>query len=1104
MPTPNDNDRLRTTNHEPNSTPASPDVTTHFAQGLPPVNAETAAYVPGQGTKPKGTETDRAAASVAVPGYEIETVLGRGGMGVVYKAHHLALKRTVALKMVLAGGHAGPRELARFRIEAEAVARLQHPNIVQIHEIDEADGHPYCALEFVAGGNLKGKIEGKPMPARESARLVEALARAMQLAHSRNVVHRDLKPANILLAADGTPKITDFGLARQMDSDSGETQAGAVMGTPSYMAPEQASGRAHEAGPAADVYALGAILYACLTGRPPFKGKTVVETLDQVRTQEPVPPSRWQTSVSLDLETICLKCLRKEPENRYASAAELADDLHRYQNGEPIQARPVGMVERMVKWVRRRPAIATLWGALATVVVGAFALVAWQLEETRAALELGEKQSRERALAQVNTLRNAAPGAVPSILADVERHRADVLPKLREFWAEGGDQPTRMRLALALLPVEPELVSAELVASMLTVEDPAEVLLAREALLPLKAQLTGPLWTKAEDANVSEAERFRALAALAAFDPDNLRWSKTGPASVEGMLRANPFYLASWAQALRPVRPYLLESLREVFRGQKLAEYQKLATSVLADYAVDQPQVLADLLMDADEKQFAVIYPKFKEQTEQGLPLLIGEIDKQLPADLPSSDEKRERLGKRQANAAVALLKLQQSEKAWLLLKHSPDPRARSYLIHRLSSLGVGALAILKHLEKESDLTICRALLLSLGEYGERELSPEDRKAVLPKLQDIYRTAADPGLHGAAEWLLRQWQQEAWLKQLNEEWAIDKEQRQKRLQGIQGPLTKDKNKTLPQWYVNGQGQTMVVIPGPVEFLMGSPSTEEGGQSAIESQHKRRIGRTFALAAKPVTVKEFRRFLESNKLEAWFESGGAAPLMKRYSPDENGPIILVDWYRAAAYCNWLSEQEGIPPEQWCYETNALRLSQEKVSATVMMLIQRHPLTAAATSFLLDRQPQVTALRKNYLSLTGYRLPTEAEWEYACRAEAVTSRYYGETEELLPKYAWYRKNSQSKTWPVGTLKPNDFGLFDMHGSVYNWCQERYLNYPQGEQEDREDAYSVIRLESRLLRNGSFASHALTVRSAYRASYVPEDRGFNIGFRPARTYR
>jgi WD40 repeat protein len=378
MPPTNANDPLRTTDCEPSPAPPGRDVTADFAPASSDAGGRTGTYMAGEAAQPSGAELERAAGAASVPGYEIEAVLGRGGMGVVYKARHLALKRTVALKMVLAGGHAGPGELARFRSEAEAVARLQHANIVQIHEVGEADGHPYCALEFVEGGNLAGKLKDKPLPAREAAKLVEALARAMQLAHSRNVVHRDLKPANVLLASPGResgeliPKITDFGLARQLDSDSGATQAGQVMGTPSYMAPEQASGRAHEAGPAADIYALGAILYECLTGRPPFKGRTVVETLDQVRTQEPVPPSRVArmgdraTTVPLDLETICLKCLRKEQELRYASAAELADDLVRYQRGEPIRARPVGGVERAVKWVKRNPVVT---GAAVVVVL---------------------------------------------------------------------------------------------------------------------------------------------------------------------------------------------------------------------------------------------------------------------------------------------------------------------------------------------------------------------------------------------------------------------------------------------------------------------------------------------------------------------------------------------------------------------------------------------------------------------------------------------------------------------------------------------------------------------------------------------------------------
>ncbi len=311
-----------------------------------------------------------------VPGYALESVLGRGGMGVVYKARHLALKRAVALKMILGAGHAGEDQRARFKAEAEAVARLQHPNIVQVYEVGEAAGHPFCALELVEGGSLDARLDGRPLTAREAAHLVEALARAMHLAHARNVVHRDLKPGNVLLASDGTPKVTDFGLARHLDADSGVTQAGTVMGTPSYMAPEQASGQAHAAGPPADVYALGAVLYACLTGRPPFKGATVQETLEQVRTRPPVAPRLSQPDTPIDVETICLKCLAKEPEKRYPSAKELADDLGRFLCGEPIAARPVGAPERAWLWCRRNRAVAGLAATLALLFVAASAISA--------------------------------------------------------------------------------------------------------------------------------------------------------------------------------------------------------------------------------------------------------------------------------------------------------------------------------------------------------------------------------------------------------------------------------------------------------------------------------------------------------------------------------------------------------------------------------------------------------------------------------------------------------------------------------------------------------------------------------------------------------
>jgi hypothetical protein len=298
-----------------------------------------------------------------VPGYEILSELGRGGMGVVYKARHVTLKRLVALKMIVSGAYAGSEEEARA--EAETAARLQHPNIVQVYEVGTHQGRPYMALEFVPGGSLADKLDGTPRLPRQAAELLETLARAVHTAHAAGVVHRDLKPANVLVGERWTLKVADFGLAKRLDGPA-QTVTGVIKGTPPYMAPEQAAGQAKEVGPAVDVYALGAILYELLTGRPPFRGTTPLETLLLVQVQEPVPPSRLNLKVPRDLETICLKCLQKAPHKRYASAEALAEDLRRFRAGEPIEARPVGTVERAVKWVRRRPAVA---GLLATVVL---------------------------------------------------------------------------------------------------------------------------------------------------------------------------------------------------------------------------------------------------------------------------------------------------------------------------------------------------------------------------------------------------------------------------------------------------------------------------------------------------------------------------------------------------------------------------------------------------------------------------------------------------------------------------------------------------------------------------------------------------------------
>jgi hypothetical protein len=270
----------------------------------------------------------------AVSGYEILGELGRGGMGIVYRARQQSLGRLVALKMLLPGA-AGPEELARFRREAEAIAALRHANFVHIYDVGEQECRPFCVLEFVDGGSLAQRLAGRPLPPGEAAQLVATLARAVHCAHQLGIVHRDLKPTNILLMADGTPKIADFGLAKMLHGPGGNTFSGAILGTPGYLAPEQAQGRSGTVGPAADVYALGVILYETLTGRPPFRADTVLEILNQVVHEPPVPPSRVQPNVPPELERICLRCLHKEPARRYASAADLAEDLHCFLGERP-------------------------------------------------------------------------------------------------------------------------------------------------------------------------------------------------------------------------------------------------------------------------------------------------------------------------------------------------------------------------------------------------------------------------------------------------------------------------------------------------------------------------------------------------------------------------------------------------------------------------------------------------------------------------------------------------------------------------------------------------------------------------------------------------
>jgi tRNA A-37 threonylcarbamoyl transferase component Bud32 len=495
---------------------------------------------------PAAIQREAVPAGVVVPGYEVLGQLGRGGMAVVYRARQAKLNRVVALKMILAGAHAGEADRRRFLAEAEAVVRLQHPNIVQIYEIGEAGGHPFFSLEFCPGGSLEKKLHGTPLPPKEAARLVEVLARSVQAAHSAGIVHRDLKPANVLLAADGTPKIADFGLAKKLDGAAGQTAGGAILGTPSYMAPEQAGGKSKEVGPAADVYALGAILYELMTGRPPFKAATMAETLLQVLSEEPVSPGRLQPKLPRDLETVCLKCLHKAPGQRYASALAMADDLRRFWHGEPVQARPVGRAGRLWRWCRRNPAVAGLLLAVILTLAVGTATATWLAlvarEKERAALYQQARAEQMAAQASENERRaQEQRRLVEELMQRAGANALDIIVQILRS-RQSGEPASRRSLTIAeevlemirqerLLGVPPLRLYAEVLAPALEAgskaleeeNDPttkrrlAELYAAKARLIALNSAQPWPFDDPGKEASAAMAKaieldeaRFRA------------------------------------------------------------------------------------------------------------------------------------------------------------------------------------------------------------------------------------------------------------------------------------------------------------------------------------------------------------------------------------------------------------------------------------------------------------------------------------------------------------------------------------------------------------------------------------------------------------------
>ena len=648
---------------------------------------------------------------------------------------------------------------------------------------------------------------------------------------------------------------------------------------------------------------------------------------------------------------------------------------------------------------------------------------------------------------------------VGAIVEKMSAYRRWVNPILRETFhraeVDGADRK-RMHCSLALLPFDH--TQTDYVFERFLSAAPHEVPVIRDALKPYERTLRPKLWETIRSGD--DGRRLRAAAALALYDPDNQAWSEQSPTVAKALVLENMLLMGQWTNIFRPVNHWLLPPLTEIYRDKRseTAAERSVATHILCDYAGDKPQTLANLLIDADDKQFPLVFAKFEKQGDSGIAALTNELDGSNVAG--ESIDAAQVHAKRQANAAVALLRLNRPEVVWPLLQHSPDPTLRSYLIERIGLLGVSPQIVIDRLKVEPDITVQRALLLCLA-----GCDPDSHAACVtattPELKYIYLTAADPGLHSASECVLRRWKQGSWLKQANAELSIDSRQGEDRLRTIKTALATQSPRS-PMWYVNRQGQTLIIVPGPVEFRMGSPESEVG-RKTDERQHQRRIGRSFALSAHHVTLEQFQRF-DPNYRPPGNPSRG-----------DDYPVVGPAWYRAAAYLNWLSEQEGIPRDQWCYRPNSNG----------------------------DYADGMT-IAENYLSLSGYRMPTEAEYEYAARAGATTTRHYGESDELFKHYGWYLVNAYSYHQPVGRLRPNDLGLFDSLGNIFTWCQEPYQPYPDSTDciDDIEGTLEVNSVQPRIMRGSAFDRREIYSRVSGRRSVGPSGSGEVGGFRVART--
>lgn len=1024
--------------------------------------------------------------------YELLELRARGGMGTVYRARQISLNRIVGVKTVNSGQFASPSEVARFYQEAKAAASLNHANIVPVYEVGECEGKHFFSMAYMEGPSLAERLIEGPLDPRYAAELLRSVAMAVQFAHERGIIHRDLKPSNILLDTDGTPKVTDFGLAKIMDASVGLTMSGDVIGTPSYMPPEQAAGHIDGVSYLSDVYSLGAVLYCCLAGRPPFQAATNVTTLKQVLENDAVPLRQVNTAISKDLETIVHKCLEKSASRRYASPRMLADDLGRFLAGSPIRARPISLAERTLRWCRRHPSPTLNVAAIFILILAS--LLGWNWVRAR------EHRAQRVSLAKdlIHQLEVASSETLPSIVDTIQLSRQSeslLTPLLQQAYQDTNDPNFRYRLALVCLPEKNVVAFRELCHGWLKA-DWREFIWIRERLERHRPDVKDWLLGLGDVEIVSMDEAMLSRLAIIASEFPELSSTEQRIGSIlrkqveEGSIlsvlidetQRDPVQLKAAAQAC--------VGLRDTLGGQiaKRLDYR------IAFRPPESP-TLARLLGQLLETDFNTLFELGSGIHAEYFPVVFGQ------GLSPSSSERLQRIvataveqhvewevrqTQRRRRALAGTILLANGHDPWHLFEFDPDPSIRSFLIHWLPMMDRDGQQLIRKIQElveqrptvrsqllakpDSRTTIpnpwlrnpesarLRALIQSMGNYPKEKLNRTIEVRLWQQLRELFLTDPDPGIRSSCEWLLLR-HQGAWLAE-----------------AVKQPLAQPADSA---WVVGPNQHYLVTIEGPLEFEAGAQDDDpnrDGGEEVNpitqqverwnqDTRHAKNIPRSFAISMHETRYGQMQRFDPTFHEKQNHALGGTL----------DHTACKVSWNAAAAYCNWLSEQADIPSNQWC--------------------------------FIVDPTGNTPPrLADDYLHREGYRLPTEAEWEYACRANTFTRRYFGDSNELLGEYAWYIANSEEASLSLpGTLKPNDLGLFDTLGNVYEWCVDPFTNLqPKSRQQQRDKELPIDSLSDHILKGAGLFSMAKDVRASEYANFRPSYREGNIGFRVARTLK